>query len=178
MYSLPNLLSISRILLILPILILLSSNSKNLQLISIVLFIIAALTDFLDGYLARKTNTESSHGALLDLLADKLLICIVLIYLITQFNSLQYVIPILIIVTREITISIMRQYLAETDSGKKTTPSFLGRVKTFVQILCVPLLILSLTHSDLIFLSIIFLWVSAIISAYSLFDYFNTWRKP
>ena len=178
MYSLPNLLSISRILLILPILILLSSNSKNLQLISIVLFIIAALTDFFDGYLARKTNAESSHGALLDLLADKLLICIVLIYLITQFNSLQYVIPILIIVTREITISIMRQYLAETDSGKKTTPSFLGKVKTFAQILCVPLLILSLTHSDLIFLSVIFLWVSAIISAYSLFDYFNTWRKP
>ena len=71
-----NYLTISRIFLILPILFLASSESSSINWIALILFVFAGITDHLDGYIARKTKTTSSTGALLDLVADKLFICI------------------------------------------------------------------------------------------------------
>ena len=75
--------SLSRIILILPVMYF-TYNGETLvvSIIALALFLIAGLTDYLDGYIARKTQTESNLGALLDLLADKLLVCIVLIWLV------------------------------------------------------------------------------------------------
>ena len=71
-----NFLTISRILLIFPVLILASPESSTANWVALLIFVVAGITDHLDGYLARKTNTTSSLGALLDLLADKLLVSI------------------------------------------------------------------------------------------------------
>ena len=79
-----------RILLIFPIIYIVSLETKNLNWIALVLFIFAGITDYLDGYIARKTKMESSLGALLDLLADKLLVCLVLmwtVYIYQKINS-------------------------------------------------------------------------------------------
>ena len=78
-----------RIVLVIPIMYLISLDSFQTNLIALILFISAALTDSLDGYLARKTHTETSLGALLDLLADKLLVCLILVWLINSNNYIQ-----------------------------------------------------------------------------------------
>ena len=74
-------LTVLRIILILPIIILTNLRSIEFDLAALILFIIAALTDYFDGYIARSTNTVSSLGALLDLVADKLLVCLLLVWL-------------------------------------------------------------------------------------------------
>ena len=79
------------------------------------LFLLAGFTDYLDGYIARKTNTESGLGALLDLVADKLLVCIVLVWLIIINSTPIYVVPVLLIIFRELTISSIRQYIVEKE---------------------------------------------------------------
>ena len=173
----PNYISISRIILIVPIIFFLEPDGGNSNYISLILFLFAALTDFLDGYVARKMNLESDLGALLDLLADKLLIVISLIYFLTSFNSFYYLLPILLIVAREISISSLRQYISESTENIKTSPSKIGKFKTFSQILAVSFIILSYARPEFILLSLIILWVSAIISVYSILDYMQRWRK-
>ena len=118
--TLSSYLSTLRILLIVPIIILTSFQSSLFNYFSLLLFIIAGLTDYLDGYIARKTNTETPLGALLDLLADKLLVCIILIWLIFLNPSIFYIIPALIIITRELVISSLRQFLLEKKNKSST----------------------------------------------------------
>ena len=94
-----------RIILIVPIIYLSYFQLSHFNYLAFVLFIIAGLTDYLDGYIARKTNTVSSLGALLDLLADKLLICVILIWLIFLIPSVWFTIPALVIISRELIIA-------------------------------------------------------------------------
>ena len=103
--TLASYISSLRIILIIPIIFLTSFQISAYNYLSLFLFIIAGLTDYIDGYIARKTNTETSLGALLDLLADKLLVCVLLIWFISLNDSLFYTIPTIVIITRELTIS-------------------------------------------------------------------------
>jgi phosphatidylglycerophosphate synthase len=80
----------SRVLLILPILYFINLGSFAGNLTALIIFLLASITDYLDGYVARKTNTETNLGALLDLLADKLLVCLTLIWLVKVNNSLVF----------------------------------------------------------------------------------------
>ena len=102
--NIPNLISLLRIFFIAPILILLNFEVAHTTYFALIIFLLASLTDFLDGYVARKTDSETSLGALLDLIADKLFISIILIYLVTFFTTLFYLIPVLLIVSREMSI--------------------------------------------------------------------------
>ena len=111
--TLASYISSLRIILIIPIIFLTSFQISTYNYLSLFLFIIAGLTDYIDGYIARKTNTETSLGALLDLLADKLLVCVLLVWFISLNDSLFYTVPALVIITRELTISSLRQFLLE-----------------------------------------------------------------
>ena len=91
-----SLITCSRIFLIIPVIYFTSFEKIEYNFLALICFLLAGLTDYLDGYIARKTNTESPLGALLDLLADKLLVCIVLVWLITLNNNLTFVFPVLI----------------------------------------------------------------------------------
>ena len=86
---------------IIPIIIFSSFQSSLFNFISLLLFLIAGLTDYLDGFVARRTNSVTELGALLDLLADKLLVSIILMWLLFLDNSIHLIIPILLIVSRE-----------------------------------------------------------------------------
>jgi CDP-diacylglycerol--glycerol-3-phosphate 3-phosphatidyltransferase len=108
-----NYLTILRIFLILPVILLTSPESSSYNWIALILFVIAGITDHLDGYVARKTGSTSSLGALLDLVADKLLIVILLFYFISYASSSLLLIPSMLIVFREIVISSFRQFLTE-----------------------------------------------------------------
>lgn len=173
-----NYLTISRILLILPVLILASPESSLLNWMALLLFVIAGITDHLDGYVARKTGTVSEMGGLLDLIADKLLICITLIYLLIKFNYLDLLIPALIIVSRELIISSFRQFVAERSRSNPLKVSPIGKTKTTFQILALSFLIISPNFLvNFYYITIFLFWLAAYISIHSLVDYLRTYFK-
>ena len=164
-----------RILLIIPIFYLISSSKVYFALF---LFILAGLTDYLDGYLARKTGKTSSLGALLDLLADKLLVCIVLIWCAFLSKAILLIIPTIIIISRELIISSIRQFLVEKTGENVIKVTYVAKTKTTIQMIAISFLILS-PEMDLWFYktSIILIWLAALISVYTLYNYFKSYRN-
>jgi len=169
-----------RIVLIFPIIYLTYLGNSLAISLAVCIFLIAGITDYLDGYIARKTNTVSSLGVLLDLLADKLLVCLLLIWFIYFYPKLFFIIPVMVIVARELVMSSARQ-LSFQDSSKRSNlkVSNLGKSKTTLQFISVAILILSLIQQRPFFiLGLSLLWISALTALYSMFDYLKRWRGP
>ena len=172
--NLPNILSISRILLLVPIIFFFEIGWF---LFSTFVFIIAAITDFLDGYFARKNNQTSDIGALLDLLADKLFVSILLIWITFSFNNISILISSILIVSREISISYLRlYYLSKSGEIKEIKSDKIGKFKTATQMIGLGLILASPLTPNFIFnLSLILIFFSALVSWYSLLKYINKW---
>jgi len=142
--NVPNLITLSRIVLI-PLIVgvfylpddMLSYVGKNVTATAI--FIIAAITDWLDGYLARTLKQMSAFGAFLDPVADKLVVVGALIVLLT-LGRVEMVVA-LIIIGREIAISALREWMAMVGQSKNVAVAFIGKVKTVGQMIAVPLLL-------------------------------------
>ena len=115
----------------------LSPMHRNLAAATI--FILAALTDWFDGFLARKWNQTSAFGAFLDPVADKLMVTAALLVLV-QLSRLNAVIA-LIIVGREITISALREWMAQIGASKSVAVNQLGKFKTVCQMVAIPMLL-------------------------------------
>jgi cardiolipin synthase (CMP-forming) len=109
------------------------------NLVATVLFVIVALTDWADGYLARKLNMTSSFGAFLDPVADKFLICAALLVLV-ELERVQSLVA-LIIIGREIAISALREWMAQIGASRSVAVHMLGKVKTAVQMVAIPFLL-------------------------------------
>jgi cardiolipin synthase (CMP-forming) len=114
-------------------------SGPNQNLVATILFTAAAITDWLDGWLARKLNQTSAFGAFLDPVADKLMVAAALIILV-QIERLDAIIA-LIIIGREIAISALREWMANIGAGRSMAVSYLGKVKTASQMLAIPLLL-------------------------------------
>ena len=110
------------------------------------IFGLAGLTDLLDGYLARKYNQESRFGAFLDPVADKLLVAIALLLIVEREGSIWITLAAVIIIAREITISALREWMAETGQRSKVAVAYIGKVKAVTQIFA---LIFLLYNQDL-----------------------------
>ena len=144
--NVPNLLTWLRILMI-PLVIgvfyvpevWLSSWHRNL--IATAMFAAAAITDWLDGYLARRLNQMSAFGAFLDPVADKLMIAAALIVLV-ELERVNAIIAV-VIIGREIAVSAMREWMAKIGQSKSVAVNFLGKVKTISQMIAVPMLLYS-----------------------------------
>ena len=138
-----------------------------------ILFCLASITDYFDGYLARIRNEVTNFGTFLDPIADKLLVASVILIL-TSKNIISdwETIPALIILLREITVSGLREYLAGI---KVSIPvSRIAKLKTLLQLCALALLILSESISNLsviLYLGKIFLWGSALLTLYTAYDY-------
>ena len=116
-------------------------------------------------------------GALLDLIADKLLVSLVIVWILSfEINSL-VTIPALIIVARELVISTLRQYLIEKRGKKDLSVSFIGKSKTTIQIIAISMLILAQEITSIYTLALIAIWFAAFFSLYSLFTYVSEWFK-
>jgi CDP-diacylglycerol--glycerol-3-phosphate 3-phosphatidyltransferase/cardiolipin synthase len=115
----------------------LSSGHQNL--IATVLFIAAAITDWLDGYLARRLNQTSAFGAFLDPVADKLMIAAALIVLV-ELGRVEAIIAV-VIIGREIAVSALREWMAKIGQSKSVAVNYLGKIKTISQMIAVPLLL-------------------------------------
>ncbi|MES2562514.1 MAG: CDP-diacylglycerol--glycerol-3-phosphate 3-phosphatidyltransferase [Pseudomonadota bacterium] len=142
--NLPNLITWLRILLI-PLFVGIFYFEKswvsqpNQNLVATIIFTAAAITDWLDGWLARKLNQTSAFGAFLDPVADKLMVASALIILV-QLARVDAIIA-LIIIGREITISALREWMAQIGQAKSVAVSMLGKFKTGSQMLAIPLLL-------------------------------------
>ncbi len=110
------------------------------------LFVLAAITDWLDGYIARKYRLTSRFGAFLDPVADKLMVTVVLVLLVHDnpsriFPSALLAFAAIIIIGREITVSALREWMAETGESAKVKVSVIGKVKTALQLVALPFMI-------------------------------------
>ena len=173
-----NYITVLRILLILPVLYFSTPEASLSNWLALSLFVIAGITDHLDGYVARKTGSSTSLGALLDLVADKLLIVVTLFYLISYASSLLLLIPSIVIIFREITISSLRQHLTEKVGINPIEVSFIAKTKTTFQIFALSFLIISPNFGQPFFiLTITLFWLSAYVSLHSLYGYLKTYRN-
>lgn len=112
---------------------------KTRNVISMWIFIAAAITDWLDGWLARRWNQTTSFGAFLDPVADKLMVAAALIVL-TEFGRI-YALVALIIIGREITISALREWMAGLGRSKSVAVNMAGKIKTVAQLVAIPFLL-------------------------------------
>ena len=172
-----NYITLTRIILIAPILYLVSDDTVFSNWAALVLFVIAGITDHLDGYVARKTETTTSLGGLLDLIADKLLICLPIVYLLAIFPYQELVYPSLIIVARELIISSLRQFVVENLGENPVKVSLIAKVKTTVQITSISCLIISPNFGESFYYLTIFLfWLAAYLSVHSIVSYVISYR--
>ena len=142
---------------------------NNIHL-AILFFLIASFTDFLDGYVARYFNQESILGANLDLLADKIFVSSLLIFISFHFDNLNFLMMTILITAREISIGTIRQYLLETNNENKIKVNFLGKFKTFFQICSIGIAIIFL-DTEFSFIVEIIVVIAAVLSWLSLLNY-------
>jgi CDP-diacylglycerol--glycerol-3-phosphate 3-phosphatidyltransferase/cardiolipin synthase len=114
-------------------------SSWHQNLIATVLFIAAAITDWLDGYFARRLNQTSAFGEFLDPVADKLMIAAALIVLV-ELGRVEAIIAV-VIIGREIAVSALREWMAKIGQSKSVAVNYLGKIKTISQMIAVPLLL-------------------------------------
>jgi len=145
------------------------------HLVAAVLFTLASVSDWLDGYLARKLNQTSEFGAFLDPVADKLLVAVVLILLVASYPNLWMIIPTAIIIARELMVSALREWMAVRNQRDRVAVAFSGKLKTTVQMIALIVLLVNEPANRDWFWQIGFglLYVSAILSLWSMFEYFK-----
>ena len=162
-----NLLTFSRIILAAVIFILLISPDG--YFLALILFFIAGITDYFDGYLARKYNSTSQIGEILDPIADKILIVFVLFGIAINLNS--YLIGFVgsIIITREIWVGALRDLNARKNKSDATKVTFLAKIKTAIQLFTLSIYLLALTINNMLLIQFahIFLFISLFITLYT-----------
>lgn len=142
------------------------------NLIATCMFIAFALTDWLDGFLARKLNQTSAFGAFLDPVADKFLVCASLLVLV-DLGRVDVIVALLII-GREIAISSLREWMAQIGAYKSVAVHMVGKLKTTVQMLAIPFLIYDGTLFGTIstgYWGNLLIWLSAILTIWSMVFY-------
>lgn len=142
------------------------------NLIATAMFVAFALTDWLDGYLARRLNQTSSFGAFLDPVADKFLVCASLLVLVHLKRADVFVA--LIIIGREIAISALREWMAQIGASKSVAVHMLGKLKTVVQMIAIPFLLFDGRLFGLIDTGLWgtwLIWIAAILTVWSMVYY-------
>ena len=172
MYNLPNILTISRIVVIPVIFLSIYINSITWSVLTAVLFIIAAITDYLDGYLARSRNETSAFGRLLDPIADKLLVVAALLIIVANgmVHKISYI-PVVIILCREVLVSGLREFLAEVNVGMPVTR--LAKWKTAFQMTALSLILLGRTSDVFAVGGEVLLWVAGVLTFITGYQYFD-----
>lgn len=137
------------------------------------IFAVAAFTDWLDGYLARKLQQTTAFGAFLDPVADKLMVAITLVLIVQAAPSPWLALPSAVIIGREITIASLREWMAEIGQRKRVEVNWLGKVKTSAQMAAIVVLLLAFDVSDGAWsvLGYILLYISAALTLWSMVNY-------
>ncbi|MCB1693185.1 MAG: CDP-diacylglycerol--glycerol-3-phosphate 3-phosphatidyltransferase [Pseudomonadales bacterium] len=171
--SIPNILTGIRILLI-PVLVLafyfLSPEWRYLTAAAI--FAVASITDYLDGYLARRWGQITPFGAFLDPVADKLIVAVALVLLVESHRSAFLAVPAMIIICREIAVSALREWMAKYSERRGVAVSFVGKVKTAFQMIAIFVLLASgPANNAVVILGYILLNTAAALTLWSMYLY-------
>jgi CDP-diacylglycerol--glycerol-3-phosphate 3-phosphatidyltransferase len=168
--NLPNLLTVARIMLVPVLVVALLGNTPSGDVLAAVVFALASLTDFVDGYLARARDSITTFGKLMDPLADKLLIVAALIALVSLNRLAAWVA--MVIITRELAVTVLR--LGATQAGVVMGASMFGKVKTCLQIAAI--LAVIAVHGQPLWVSVL-VYLAVFVTVLSGLDYFFGLRR-
>jgi CDP-diacylglycerol---glycerol-3-phosphate 3-phosphatidyltransferase len=135
--NIPNALTLLRIVLIPVLVLVFYMPFKNHLMVAAGIFTFAAITDWVDGYLARKWDQMTAFGAFLDPVADKLMVVTALVLLVERYDTMLFTLPACVIVGREIVISALREWMAELGERTSVAVSYVGKIKTVFQMLAI-----------------------------------------
>ncbi len=169
--KIPNLLTLLRIILIPVFVVIYYLPWEYAGLAAGAVFAFAAVTDWFDGYLARKLDQASALGAFLDPVADKLIVVAALVMLVETFNEAWITLPVMVIISREVLISALREWMAELGKRASVAVSFVGKVKTALQMLAIFLMITFTPFSELSWAGIGALYIAAALTLWSMIVY-------
>ena len=173
-----NLLTLSRIFIAIIIFGLLMLN--NYYVLAFVLFFVAGLTDYFDGFLARKYNASSQMGEILDPIADKILIIFLLFGLALNLSSYLIGFAGALIITREIWVSALRDYNSRNNNSNATKVIYIAKIKTTIQILTISIYLFALAFNFMLLILVadVFLILSTLITLYTGYIYTaNTFKN-
>ncbi len=180
MFNLPNLLTMLRLCLIPVFILLFYLPSESSNFYAAIVFVIAAFTDWLDGFLARRLKLNTKFGAFLDPVADKIIVCTALVLIVEHYSLYRdalyphlgkfITIPAMIIVAREITVSALREWMAEIGKRASVAVSKIGKWKTTIQLVAISGLIWR--HNEvMIYAGVVALIIATILTIWSMLMY-------
>jgi len=169
--SIPNIITSIRVILI-PVLVLVFYLPFEWRYpAAALIFIIASISDWLDGYLARKWDQHTEFGAFFDPVADKLIVAVALILLIAEHASIWLTVPAMVIIGREIVISALREWMAELGKRTSVAVSFIGKLKTTLQMIAIIVLLFDDPNSLAAKLGLVLLYIAVVLTLWSMFIY-------
>ena len=177
--NIPNILTLARIALI-PVFLLVAywpptigvaehDTNMTRHIILTAIFVVAAVTDWFDGYLARSLNQTSAFGRFLDPVADKLMVAAALIVLVQWQPSISMAFAAIVIISREITVSALREWMAELGARTNVAVSTVGKYKTAFQMIAISVFLLNWQLLDT--LAYLLLYTAVILTLWSMFIY-------
>ncbi|MBR1612874.1 MAG: CDP-diacylglycerol--glycerol-3-phosphate 3-phosphatidyltransferase [Succinivibrio sp.] len=180
MLNLPNILTLIRLGLIPVFVVLFYWPTDMSNFYAAIVFVIAALTDLLDGYLARKLQKTTKFGAFLDPVADKIIVCTALVLIVEHYSLYRDVlyphlgkfitIPAMIIVSREIIVSALREWMAELGKRANVAVSWVGKWKTSIQLVAISGLIWRFNEL-MIYAAVTMLVIATVLTIWSMVMY-------
>ena len=173
LYNLPNLLTFSRIVLIPFFVVCFYLPVSWGMAAATLIFVLAALTDWLDGYLARRWQQTSALGAFLDPVADKLMVATALVLIVQADPEFWLALPAIVIIGREIAISALREWMAELGARANVAVSEIGKFKTAAQMVAITLLIYrdDLVGLPVYTIGLVLLYIAVVLTLWSMLIY-------
>lgn len=172
--NIPNALTLLRILLV-PVLVLVFYLPFNGHLlVAAAIFALAAITDWFDGYLARRLGQMTPFGAFLDPVADKIMVAVALVLLVERHNDLLFTLAACVIIGREIVVSALREWMAELGKRTSVAVSMIGKVKTGFQMVSIVVLLAvdaERDGSEVLAAGVVLLYVAAALTIWSMWVY-------
>lgn len=172
--NLPNSLTLLRILLIPVLVVVFYLPFQHHLLVAALVFSVASITDWIDGYVARKMGQETPFGAFLDPVADKLMVVTALVLLVERHDTILLTLAACVIIGREIVVSALREWMAELGARTSVAVSVVGKVKTAFQMVAIIALLAidpAKDESWLLALGYLLLYTAAVLTLWSMLIY-------
>ena len=173
-WNLPNILTLTRVLCIPLLVAVFYIAGPFAGLAAAVIFVLAAITDWLDGWLARLLKQESEFGAFLDPVADKLIVATALVLLVDHYDSIWLTLSAIVIIGREILVSALREWMARRGQSQSVAVTLMGKLKTTLQMIAITLLLWRMgepVSDPLLQLGLGSLAVAVVLTLWSMWNY-------